>query len=211
MPHGGRSGSRWPNRRSRRRCGSPTAIRFSWPNSPGSWPTSVRRKRPKAPRKRPSMRTLVLDRLGRAWDWRNFACIAGRSRSQPPPCAWRLNPNDIYAQSAMVALLQEQGQRRRSPDAGRLLAEHAGAEEIGRFAFARKPNTASSPRCFLERNIDLMPLAADNRHLLWIAIIAPGVLLWRNPLLSHPHRPLPGILFAVVPPLLIWLYLRIWD
>ena len=44
--------------------------------------------------------------------------------------ALTLNPNDIYAQSAMVALLKEQGQDSQAQALAGLLTEHAGAEDL---------------------------------------------------------------------------------
>jgi Tfp pilus assembly protein PilF len=125
--------------------------------------------------------------------------------------ALEINPNDIYAQSAMVALLQEQGQSDEAQTLAGMLKEHAGAEEMA-DSVRDEAKHRKLAAMLLERNIDLdAPPAAANRHLLWIAISAPGVCFGGILIYLDPHRPLPGILFAVMPPLLIWLYLRIWD
>jgi Tfp pilus assembly protein PilF len=124
--------------------------------------------------------------------------------------ALALNPNDIYAQSAMVALLNEQGQNAQAQALAGLLTEHAGAEDLA-DSLREEAKERKLTAMLLERNIDIDAPAAEDHRLFWIAIIAAAVSMGAVLFYLDPHRPLPAILFVLVPPLLIWLYLRMWN
>ena len=81
--------------------------------------------------------------------------------------ALELNPDDIYAQSAMVALLQDRGDDRRAEALVGLLQEHAGTEEL--VASVRdEAKQRRIARMLMERKVDLDQLVAEPRHYGWI-------------------------------------------
>ena len=124
--------------------------------------------------------------------------------------ALELNPNDIYAQSAMVALLEEQGKCAEAQALAGLVSEHAGAEDLA-DSLREEAKRRKLAAMLLERKIEIdAPLAVDSR-LFWIAVIAAGVFFGAALYCLNPHHPLPAILFAIVPPFLIWLWLHIWK
>jgi Tfp pilus assembly protein PilF len=124
--------------------------------------------------------------------------------------ALELNPNDIYAQSAMIALLKEQGKNEQAQALVDRLAEHSGTEE---FVDSLRDDAKNRKLAALliERNIDFDPPPADNTVYFWVAVIAVcigigGVLYYLD-----PSRPMPALLFTLLPPLFVWVYLRWWN
>jgi Tfp pilus assembly protein PilF len=124
--------------------------------------------------------------------------------------ALTLNPQDIYAQSAMVALLRSQGKDSEAQALAGLLSEHAGAEDLA-DSLRKDAKERKLAALLVERNIDLDAQGSDYSNLIWIAIVIGGIFFGAILFYLNPHRPLPAILFAVLPPFLIWLYLRMWD
>jgi Tfp pilus assembly protein PilF len=126
--------------------------------------------------------------------------------------ALELNPNDIYAQSAMVALLNEQGKDAQAQALAGLLTEHAGAEDLA-DSLREEAKERKLAAMLLERNIDINAPApaVDDPRLFWIAIITAGIFVGAIIFYLDHCRLLPALLFALVPPLLIWLWMRIWK
>ena len=100
--------------------------------------------------------------------------------------ALELNPNDIYAQSAMVTLLQDRGDDRSAEALVGLLQEHAGTEEL--VASVRDESKQRRiARMLMERKVDLDQLVSEPRHYGWIWVAAVGttvaaVVLYPGPL-----------------------------
>ncbi len=87
--------------------------------------------------------------------------------------ALELNPNDIYAQSAMVALLQDRRDDRKAEALAGLLQEHAGTEEL--VASVRdEAKQRQIARMLVERKVDLDQLVSEPRHYGWIWVAAGG-------------------------------------
>lgn len=125
--------------------------------------------------------------------------------------AMEINPNDIYAQSAMVALLQEQGHDEEAQALAGRLKEHVGAEELA-DSIRDEAKQRKLAAMLLERNIDIdAPPDQMDFRLVWVALITASFFFGGMLFYLNPHRPLPAILFAVGPPILLWIYLRLWD
>lgn len=102
--------------------------------------------------------------------------------------ALRLNPNDIYAQSAMVTLLQDRRQDGKAEALAGLLEDHPGAEELV-AAVRREAKLRRVGKLLVERKGDPDQLSTEPRSFAWIwlllgaAVIAP-LLYLINPWLS---------------------------
>lgn len=96
--------------------------------------------------------------------------------------ALRLNPNDIYAQSAMVTLLQDQHEDGKAEALAGLLEEHAGAEELV-VAVRREAKLRRVERMLVERKVDPDEVSTEPRTFSWmwlligVAVIAPLLYL----------------------------------
>jgi Tfp pilus assembly protein PilF len=90
--------------------------------------------------------------------------------------ALELNPNDIYAQSAMVALLQDRRQDGKAEALVGLLEEHAGTEEL--VATVREEaKRRLVGRMLVERNVDVDAPAREPRSYFWIWALAVATLV----------------------------------
>ncbi|NLF07198.1 MAG: tetratricopeptide repeat protein, partial [Pirellulaceae bacterium] len=89
--------------------------------------------------------------------------------------ALRLNPNDIYAQSAMISLLQDQHQDGKAEALARLLEEHAGTEEMV-AAVRREAKQRRVSQMLVERKADPSGAVSEPRSYYWIGILG-GVAL----------------------------------
>ena len=107
--------------------------------------------------------------------------------------ALELNPNDIYAQSAMVTLLQDRHEDSKAEALAGLLEEHAGAEDlvaavrdeakrrrIGRMLVERKVDVDAPPR---QPRSTLLGLGAGRRN-----AHRPAVLVLRSDVFAHRSR-----------------------
>ncbi len=96
--------------------------------------------------------------------------------------ALRLNPNDIYAQSAMVTLLQDQHKDGKAEALAGLLEEHAGAEELV-VAVRREAKLRRVERMLVERKVDPDEVSTEPRTFSWmwlligVAAVAPFLYL----------------------------------
>jgi Tfp pilus assembly protein PilF len=117
--------------------------------------------------------------------------------------ALELNPNDIYAQSAMVALLDEQGQDAEAQALADMLSEHAGAEGLA-DSLREEAKERKIAAMLLARNIDIDAPAPEARHRYWIAILAIAILLGSVLYFLSPDRPLLALMSVLVPLLVIW-------
>ena len=96
--------------------------------------------------------------------------------------ALRLNPNDIYAQSAMVALLQDQHKDGKAEALAGLLEEHAGAEELV-AAVRSEAKRRRVARMLVERKVDPDEVSPEPRTFRWmwlligVAVVAPLLYL----------------------------------
>ena len=92
--------------------------------------------------------------------------------------ALRLNPNDIYAQSAMVTLLQDQHEDGKAEALAGLLEEHAGAEELV-AAVRREAKLRRVERMLVEHKVDPDEVSTEPRTFSWmwlligVAAVAP--------------------------------------
>ena len=99
--------------------------------------------------------------------------------------AMTLNPNDIYAQSAMLALLQERRQDERAEPLVDLLAAHAGTEEM--LAVVRnEAKQRQIDRMLVERRVPIAEPPHAPSSAAWIWLLAGMTLV--------------GLLFAIVSP-----------
>jgi Tfp pilus assembly protein PilF len=124
--------------------------------------------------------------------------------------ALALNPHDIYAQSAMVALLQEQGKTKEAESLAEVVSEHAGAEDLA-DTLRQDAKERKIAAMLLERNIDLDAPPPEHPWRIWLAIVFASCSMGGIILCLDPHRWLTALLFAAVPPLLIWVYLKMWE
>jgi Tfp pilus assembly protein PilF len=99
--------------------------------------------------------------------------------------ALALDPNDIYAQSAMVALLQDQRQDGKAEALVGLLEGHAGAEDLV-AAVREEAKRRRIGRMLVERKANPDSVARRPRSYFWIWILAAATLV--------------GLLFSVVGP-----------
>ncbi len=116
--------------------------------------------------------------------------------------ALRLNPNDIYAQSAMVALLQDRHQLGKAEALAELLKEHAGAEDLV-SAVRREAKLQRVERMLVERKLDPEQAPSEPRTFRWlwmmivVAILAP-LLYLIDPWLAYAMLALAAVLFVVL-------------
>ncbi|MCE5269291.1 MAG: tetratricopeptide repeat protein [Planctomycetaceae bacterium] len=90
--------------------------------------------------------------------------------------ALQLNPNDLYAQSAMVTLLQHEHDDAKAEALAGLIEEHAGTEEL--VAAVREESKRRRIAAMLvERNVDLNQLIDERRSYRWIWLLAAGALV----------------------------------
>lgn len=90
--------------------------------------------------------------------------------------ALRLNPNDIYAQSAMVSLLQDQHNDAQAEALADLLKEHAGTEEMV-AAVRREAKQRRVSRMLVERNTNPEDAVSERRSYAWIWLLGGGALV----------------------------------
>ncbi len=90
--------------------------------------------------------------------------------------ALELNPNDIYAQSAMVALLQDQREDSKAEALAGLLEEHAGAEDLV-AAVRQEAKRRRIGRMLVERKVDLDAPPRPPRSAAWAWVLAVAVLI----------------------------------
>ncbi|MEN6459062.1 MAG: tetratricopeptide repeat protein [Thermoguttaceae bacterium] len=99
--------------------------------------------------------------------------------------ALRLNPNDLYAQSAMVTLLQDQRDDAKAEALAGLIAEHAGAEDLV-AAIRDEAKRRRVAVMLVERQVDLQELVHERRSYRWVTLLAiGGVVAGLAYLLSH--------------------------
>jgi Tfp pilus assembly protein PilF len=90
--------------------------------------------------------------------------------------ALELNPNDIYAQSAMVSLLQDRRDDSKAEALVGLLEDYAGTEEL--VASVRDDaKQRRIARMLVERKVDLDQLVSERRHYGWIWLLAGGTIV----------------------------------
>ncbi len=99
--------------------------------------------------------------------------------------ALQLNPNDLYAQSAMVTLLQDQCHDAKAEALAGLIEEHAGTEDLV-AAVRDEAKRRRIAKMLVERNVDLDGLIDEPRSYRWIWLLAGGGLI---ALLVYPMSP----------------------
>jgi Tfp pilus assembly protein PilF len=90
--------------------------------------------------------------------------------------ALELNPNDIYAQSAMVTLLQDRRQDGRAEALVGLLAEYAGTEDLV-AAVRDEAKRRKIGGMLIERKVDVDAPPRESRSALWVWVIAAATLV----------------------------------
>jgi len=90
--------------------------------------------------------------------------------------ALELNPNDIYAQSAMVTLLQDRRQDSRAEALVGLLEEHAGTEDLV-AAVRDEAKRRRIGRMLVERKVDVDSPPREPRSAVWIWVLAAATLV----------------------------------
>jgi Tfp pilus assembly protein PilF len=119
--------------------------------------------------------------------------------------ALQLNPNDIYAQSAMLALLQDRHDDRSVAALAGLLQEHAGTEEL--VASVRdEAKQRQIARLLMERNVDIDHLVSEPRRYGWIWLAGGGTLVALLSYFADPWAPAIVVLLT----LFLFVALRHW-
>jgi Tfp pilus assembly protein PilF len=90
--------------------------------------------------------------------------------------ALELNPNDIYAQSVMVALLQDRHDDSKAEALASLLGEHAGAEEV-LVAVREEAKRRRIGRMLVERKVDVDAPPRPSRTAAWVWVLAAATLV----------------------------------
>ena len=90
--------------------------------------------------------------------------------------ALELNPNDIYAQSAMVALLQDRRQDSQAEALVGLLEGHAGTEDLV-AAVRDEAKRRRIGRMLVERKVDVDAPPREPRSTVWIWVVAAATLV----------------------------------
>ena len=121
---------------------------------PGSWPT----ERGPKPAEQAAQEAVEADaESSTAWAALGLAQFRLHRREEAEASlrrALQLNPNDIYAQSAMVALLQDRHDDGKAEALAGLLGEHAGTEDLV-AAVRDNAKQRRIARMLVERKVDL--------------------------------------------------------
>jgi Tfp pilus assembly protein PilF len=120
--------------------------------------------------------------------------------------ALKLDPNDIYAQSAMLALLQDRGEDAQAEALAGMLAEHAGAEHLA-VSVREDVKRRRIARMLVERKVDFDAPAGQPRSYLWLWLTAFGALTAFLFAFVHPWGPAAVLSLTVIALLLFkpWL------
>lgn len=111
--------------------------------------------------------------------------------------ALALNPNDIYAQSAMAALLQDRRDDRGAEALVHLLQEHAGTEEF--VASVRdEARQRKIARMLMERKVDPEQMVSEPKSYGWIWLLGGGTFLAIFAYLFDPWAPAVVVGLTVV-------------
>ncbi len=134
-----------------------------------------------------------------AWAALGLAQFRLHRRREAETCLRRalaLNPNDIYAQSAMVAFLQDRRDDRNAEALLRLLQEYAGTEEM--VASVRdEAKRRQIARMLVERNVDPDQLVSEPRRYGWIWLLAGGACVAMVSYLMNPWAPTIVVLLTL--------------
>jgi Tfp pilus assembly protein PilF len=147
-----------------------------------------------------------------AWAALGLAMFRMRRRAEAESSlrrALELNPEDIYAQSAMVAVLKEQGQGERALELAGALAEHSGAEDLA-DAMREETQRRKLAAKLLERNIDIEAPPPETTKRYWPAILAAAAAVGAVLFFLSPDRPLLAAMSVLVPLMIIGLLWWIW-
>jgi Tfp pilus assembly protein PilF len=106
--------------------------------------------------------------------------------------ALELNPRDIYAQSAMVALLQDRHEDRSAEALVGLLEEHPGTEELV-SAVRDEAKRRQIARILVERKADVEEMVSQSRSYHWIWLLGGGGLIALFSALLNPWYPVAVI------------------
>lgn len=117
--------------------------------------------------------------------------------------ALALNPGDIYAQSAMAALLQEQGRDAEAEQFAARMADTPGTEQLVE-SIREEARQRKLERLLIQRRIVRDPTAGlwPRRLAIWLVIIAS--LIAGIYLVVCPHGPGVIIILFIFPLLLLW-------
>lgn len=118
--------------------------------------------------------------------------------------ALQLDPNDLCAQSAMVVLLQEQGNHAKAEALADLLRDHPGTEDLVE-AVRDEAKQRQIARMLLEREAVQEAVLGESprRRGLWVDLIAAVMIVgvW---LLLHPGKPALFLFCVIFPLLILW-------
>ena len=108
--------------------------------------------------------------------------------------ALELNPNDIYAQSAMITLLQDRHEDSQAEALAGLLQQHAGAEDVV-AAVRDEAKRRQIGRMLVERKVDVDAPPRQSRSVAWGWVFAVAILI--------------GVLFSFFGPLYVPIVLAV--
>ena len=117
--------------------------------------------------------------------------------------ALQLDPSDIYAQSAMVAILQEQRDDAKAKALASMLEEHVGAEDLA-ASVRDDAKQRQIARMLLERKVDLEDLVSEPRRYYWVWILGAATLLAMLLSIVSPLYAPVIIVLAIVLLLALW-------
>jgi len=148
-----------------------------------------------------------------AWAALGLAQFRLRRRSEAEASlkrALELDPNDPYAQSAMVTLLQEQRQDQKAIALANLLEDTAGTEEFVE-AVRDQAKQRQFAKKLLERDADPDAVSRESSRRPWVWLFTAAVLVVGLLFLVQPHSLATGLICALLGLLFVWRLRRIFD
>ncbi len=121
--------------------------------------------------------------------------------------ALELNPNDLYAQSAMVVLLQDQRKDAQAQALAHLLEDSPGTEEFVESVRAEAKQRRIAGM-LVEREAVRDPVAEESPQLRWRSLAMAGVMIAVMCALIQPKGPVQLALCLLAPLVVLWLLRR---
>lgn len=148
-----------------------------------------------------------------AWAALGLAQFRLRRRSEAEASlkrALELDPNDPYAQSVMVTLLQEQRQDKKAIALANLLEDTAGTEEFVE-AVRDQAKQRQIAKKLLEREVDPDAVYREPHRRQWVWLFTAAMIIVGVFFLVQPDSPTTGLLCVLLPLLFVWRLRRIFD
>jgi len=117
--------------------------------------------------------------------------------------ALKLDPNDIYAQSAMVVLLQDRRQDDKAVALAKLLEDSPGTEEFVE-AVRSEAKQRQIAKMLLERNVVIPERSGESPRRRWLWVCIAAVMISGMLILLNPRHPATIVLCVIIPLYLLW-------